>query len=857
MSIARPLTLRPLVLRFALVLGLALAGCGNDDAPAHDAATATDGQDGDLGATDATGASDAGDASAADVADDSSAADVFVPDPDTWASGKVRAKESRAAGKGPLSAGVAVRFLDGPVGVSMAGYGGRFDGRQTHWSDVLKGSAGLYGYQSVKALVLEAGGEKLALVKSPLMSSESYLTDAIARHLSETHGKDFRGRVITMAGHSHHTTARYWPLPQSLGSVGADSFDTEVAEQIAAVFAAAIAAADDARAPAEWAWAKAEDWDPNDEVYRDRRGENDPTYGKDPRLTLLAVRAKAGGAPLATVIHFPIHGTVFGGDNDMLTEDAPGYVEHKFEEHHFATTGKPMVAMFAQSAGGDASPAGDGLGHPGLARLERLGEAAAPKISALYATLQWQSEAELAVRSQRVELKWPRLYAGKPYENEFANAAGPYIWGAWQCKAAADDAGPSMQGKLKLCVDVGKLVELLGEQVPHEAAHQAYLTSARIGDLWMLTMPGEPTWSIVKWAREQAATRTWAGKPMELMVIGYSQDHYLYLSAPDDWYLGGYESEMSLWGPAGGPFFAQMGLQLIDEMAAGFNGPTLYEESPSLLPPKVFTPRPFERAKTPGLVVEQPAATVARVQTARFSALCGDPAHGSPRLVLQRQVAGGAFADVPAMHGWKGAVYDNSRYEMVSVYLPDPPPQKHQSVAVRSHRWRFHWQVPPGWPTGTYRFHLACAAIAEDAAAAEPAAVQVDSTPFAVGPAEGVTLTVAGEAVAGGTLELAMRVPGVPETKEKDATGEGHWAASGYRLLDGTVKHQALALVRRPLKVELLVSAGEVLATVDAPFDAGKDRNVVALPEKLGAAVTQVRAWVADDDVPAKAAATP
>lgn len=843
----------PKFVLFVSLLLVALVGCSDDPAADKDAssvdASANDGT-GDSASTDAAG--DVGDGTGDATADGSGVADVFVPDPATWAKDKVRAKESKPAGKGPLSAGVAVRFIDGPVGVSMAGYGGRFDGRQSHWSDVLKGSAGFYGLQAVKAMVLEAGGEKLALVKSPLMSSESYLTDAIARQLKQAHGKDFDGRVITMAGHSHHTTARYWPLPPSLGSVGADSFDTEVAERAAAVFAAAIAAADDARKPAEWAWAAQDDWDPKDEVYRDRRGENDPTYGKDPRLLLLAVRDKASGAPLASVIHFPIHGTVFGDDNDMLTEDAPGYVEHKFEDHFFAQTGKPIVGMLAQSAGGDASPAGDSLGHPSLARLERLGEAAAPKIFALYQTLQWQAEAELAVRSQRVELKWERLYAGKPYEKEFENAVGPYIWGAWQCKAASDSAGPSMQGKLKLCVDVGKLVEILGAPVPNEAAHQAYLTSARIGDLWMLTMPGEPNWSIVKWARDQAASRTWNGKPMNLAVIGYAQDHYLYLSAPDDWYLGGYESEMSLWGPAGGVFFAGMGLELIDEMAAGFNGPALAEESPSLLQPAPFSPRAFERAKAPGTVAEQPAASVGRTQTARFSADCGDPAHGPPHLVLQRKDDKGAFVDVPATHGQQGAAYDNRRYEMVSAYVPDPPQEQHESVSVRQHRWHFFWQVPAGWPTGEHRFRLRCTAIAEGAASDVPAEVEVDSQPFAVGPAEGVTVTVDGAVTSGASVGLAMRVPGVPQQMETSPVGKGKWAASGYRLLDRDTKHQALALVRVPLKVELLDAGGAVLATIDAAFDAATQRNVVAVPGSLSATVVQLRVWVAADAVPAK-----
>ena len=815
-----------------LLVGLLLAGgCSSDDGGAKDAATA--------------------DSGAADV-DDSS--DAFVVDKETWGRNKVRVDEALAAGKGALQVGVAMRFIDGPVGVSMAGYGARIDGRRTHWSDKLKGSAGFYGMQSIKVVAIEVGDQRMALVKSPLMCSESYLTDAIARHLQADHDLDFRGRVITMAGHSHHATARFWPLPASLGSVGADSFDAEVAEEIATQFSDAIAEAWAKRAPAEWAHGSVEDWDPNDDVYRDRRGANDPTYGKDPRLTLLAFRRKADATPLATIIHFAIHGTVFGGDNDMLTEDAPGIVEHKFEEAFFAAKGKPVYGMFAQAAGGDASPAGDSLGHPHLARLERLGEAAAPRILALYDTLTWSSETELAIRSQRVELVHERLYKGKSfkgqsYESEFANEYNdPYIWGGWQCIGGGLEEGETMQTKPKLCVDLGIFLSLLEAPMPHGEAHQAYLTAARLGDVWLMTMPGEPAYSVVKYAREEAAKRTWNGKPMDVMVLGYSQDHLLYLTAPDDWYTGGYESEMSLWGPGGGVFFADQGLAMIDAMAAGNNGPAFFEESPSLSPMPTWTPRPRERSVAPGVIVTQPAATLQRTQTVSFAANCGDPGLGTPRLEVER-ADGAGFAAIPARHGWVDVHYDNSRYEMVSVYDPDPPQLKKLSVAARTHLWRFYWQVPADWPAGSYRLHLRCNVLPADTAATEAQALDLKSSAFAVDLADGTTLTAALDGLA---LTLSMRVPGVAKVETKaTAPALGRWASAGYRLLDRDVKHSAAALVRADLKVEILDASGTVQATIDAPFEPkiGANRATLTAAPPAGGSL---RVWLASDAVPAK-----
>lgn len=774
----------------------------------------------------------------------------YVPDPATWGRNKTRHDEEHPAGKGPLQVGVATRIIDGPVGVSMAGYGGRNKGRKTHWSDKLKGTAGFYGMQSIKAIVVSVGDERMAFVKSPLMSSESYLTDAIARHLKTTHGLDFEGRVITVAGHSHHTTARYWPLPDLLGHVGADSFDAEVAEGDAALFAEAIAEAWNGRVPAEWAHGQRDDWDPNDEVYRDRREQNNPTYGKDPRLSMMAFRRKADAVPLAVVFNFPLHGTVFGDDNDVFTEDAPGYVEHKFEEAFFARTGKPVFGLFAQSAGGDASPAGDSLDHPPLARLERLGEAAAPKILSLYDTLTWSSETELAIRSQRIELVHERIYKGRPWENEFAGESGaPFTWGGWQCFGE----GETMEGKPKLCVDLEMFLGLLEVEMPHNAPHQAYLTVARLGDVWMLTMPGEPAWSIVKYAREKAALKTWNGKPANLMVLGYSQDHFLYLTAPDDWYLGGYESEMSLWGPGGAVFFADESLAMMDAMIAGKNGPALFAESPSIAPVPEWTPRVRERSIKPGELVVQPPSSVTRTQTVQFAANCGDPALGNPHVRVQRK-DGEAFVDIPARHGWAAHTYDNSRYEMVSIYDPDPPPFKNQSEAARTHLWRFYWQVPSDWPAATYRLHLDCPVLPSGSEATTPTVLSLDSTPFTVSQPEGASLAAT---IEGRTLSLALHVPGVEQQMtESVAPATGKWISAGYRLLDSKVRHNESAFVKAPLKVEVLDAGGTVITTLDAPVNGNGNGNVATLPADPPTGAWSVRAWLAADAVPAKVTAS-
>ena len=108
--------------------------------------------------------------------EDSAPPDALPPQPDAGDPGHVfgqgieRPRIAKEAASGPLRAGVAVAWSDGPVGVSMAGYGGR-SGLKTPWSDVLKGSRGFLGRSNLKVLVLEVDGERLAFIKSPFMSS--------------------------------------------------------------------------------------------------------------------------------------------------------------------------------------------------------------------------------------------------------------------------------------------------------------------------------------------------------------------------------------------------------------------------------------------------------------------------------------------------------------------------------------------------------------------------------------------------------------------------------------------------------------------------------------------------------------
>lgn len=734
--------------------------------------------------------------------------------------------------QGPLKAGVAVGHLTGPVGASMAGYGGRTPTNNTPWNDVLNGAAGFYGYGAAKAIALEVEGERLVLLKIPTMSSEASITEGTLAKLKDVHGIDLTGRLITGATHSHHNIARYWRLPKLLAAVGADSPDEEIIDRITTQLAQVVAAAIADLGPAEWGTAAAEDWDPDHHIYRDRRSANDPTYGKDPRLTILAVR-RPDGTPMAAILNFGMHGTVFDSDNELFTEDAPGGLELKFEEHFFARSGTPIFAMFMQSGGGDASPAGDRFDHPGAARIELIGEDAAPKIYATYEDVAWKSELRLGVRSRRIDL----TYAGIGYDKipEFKNAADyPYTWGGWQCTGPvpADDANPatSSEGMPKDCTDIKTLIEQAGETVPHGEVHQMYTTVASLDDFFLVTLPGEPTYSVVKHVREELQARDVRG-----MVVGYSQDHMLYLTHPDDWYQGGYESEMSLWGPLAATHIVGRQMELVEALKAGEGTPVWSEESANLSLPKPFEPRAIERSEDAGSLLQDVTSDIQRGDTVRLGWGGGDPSLGDPRVVLQVESSPGEFTDVPAPSGWPGAALDNSRYHMLTHYDPDPKPNK-KILPSRKHHWYVDYQAPLDLPAGSYRL-VATGPAMEDALTD----YEVASGPFLVGAGKADLLTAT---LKDGTLTVAWT------HEQPQQVLIETWPTDAYRLLDATVPPTMPATVRATITLDFFVDGEPAGDTFEVPFTPNKGHLLDFARTGLPALGLAVRAHLTSDIVP-------
>lgn len=802
------------------LLGLSIGGCGADPAEPPETTDTTDTNDpndtNDVEDTLDTG----GDSSSieVDTGDTGSAEVDTTPFPTERPADR---HEPRPAASGPLFVGVAQLPLDPPVGVSMGGFGNRTGPTDSPWADMFFASVGSHGHLWVKAIVFEVAGERLVLLKVPLPFSEDSLTHSMLDVLASRFGLDLRGRVITAATHSHAGPARFWQLPAPLGVAGIDNPDDELIVRFGERMAEVVAMAVDDLAPAEWGFAVLEDWDPEDRVYRDRRGANDPRWGKDPRLTVLGVRR--GGEPLVVMANFAMHGTILGADNRLLSDDAGGGFEVELERELFERFGVPAMGVFTQAGGGDAAPAGDRLGHRGEQRIQMVGVEGAGILVDVFEGLTWQSSTELAVRSRLVGLQHGWIYGDS---GEFDSATGP-ILGSLQCDIDPA-AGRSQEGRPKECIELAGVFELLDLSLPHPELNQTYLTVGRLGPLAMVTVPGEPTHSIVEYARQQVEALG-----VTALVIGYSQDHLLYFTHPDDWYAGDYEAEFSVWGPWAGVHLVDRQVDVVRAMWAGDNGPTYYEEVADLSPPLSTGRRPLERSVGAGVVVRTPDAAK-RLEVIEVEVGGGDPALGLPRFSLEAEVDG-SFVPVEVA----GRPLDTGRLDGVTLYRPIPK-NGAEVLAERDHRWIWRFQISPDMPAGRYRVSMTGLAVIS--AGALPTRWSAVSEVFSVVQDPAATLEV--KALGDDQFGAILTHPPSPL-----ATADGE-PLSGFRVFDPSVGPGSRITVREVLKV-VVERGAERLELELAP---GEALDLSGSSLAVGAGVT-VSAHLASDRIPSPVSA--
>lgn len=514
-----------------------------------------------------------------------------------------------AAEVGAVKAGIGEARLDLPIGSPLGGYGSRvrilggvdLDTRKDRVNVGMVPSLGTHDVPIVRAVALEVGGEKLVVVRLDSIYTIDNTVFALEKALAED--GSLRGRVIIAATHSHASYAG-WQGSYILMPGGNDRPREDMFNRVVASLKEAASQALANMEPARIGVAVTSNFDPDDTVTVDRRGENNELPGpdgndagkrKDGQAWVLRVD-RADGSPMVALADFPIHGTVTESDNLLATTDAPGAVEH-------ATTslmGYPVIHL--QGAGGDVTPVYDN-GRPrctddyrclDIPSLEVIGARGARLLKPLIDGVQTGDTAamEVVTRSFRTGRKAVvtrpdgRVLSYAPvlpedqepdYKlldddgkvavpiDEFNTELGAGLCGEIGKKPPFPKTGlPGQSSKLgpySACLEISRglplifsLFYLKEEDYKTPGCDTIRITTSAIrlagtptGDYLITTVPGEPTAPLVQYIRNRSPAT-----PERTLILGYAQDHIGYVLTAEDWLAGGYEPSINIWGPLEG-----------------------------------------------------------------------------------------------------------------------------------------------------------------------------------------------------------------------------------------------------------------------------------------------------------------
>ena len=360
---------------------------------------------------------------------------------------------------GPLRAGVGRADVTPPVGTPLGGYAARKGGPST----------GVHDPIHVKAVVLDDGDTRLALVTSDLVGTNPEMV----RKVSEATGIPAE-RLLVSASHTHSGPGAYAKGAFAFIALGA--FRESVFEQLTAGTIRAVREAQASLQPAALAIGETQ----FPEFMRNRR----KLKIKDPGLWLMRVDT-AEGRPLAALLNLTAHSTVLEEENMEFSGDWPAFTQAFLEREI-----PGLTALYTNGAEGDISPnIPDNSSTFEGARAH--GELGGRKALELYRTLKPAREVKLGSRAAALSL--PQTFSGA----------------------------------------------LLG------AGKETRLQCLSINDALLIAVPGEPI-TYLGLALKEHARRQGVKLPV---IIGLANDHLGYFLTEGEMKKGGYEAQVSFFGP--------------------------------------------------------------------------------------------------------------------------------------------------------------------------------------------------------------------------------------------------------------------------------------------------------------------
>ena len=519
---------------------------------------------------------------------------------------------------GALKVGAAEGLLELPIGCPEGGYTFRakilgntanVDYRDSDYTVGFSPSTGIQTTPTIKAFWFENGQENLVALEVDVIYAYDDLLRELTERISDATGEDMDGRVTLSTNHTHNGPGNF--TAQVMFYLGGDRYNHEVFTRYAEQATAVAVEAYESRQEAAVGIGYFRDWDPDDYVYRDRRGENNELQiwddlpagnRKDPIMWMMRVDTTAGD-PMAVLYGFGMHGTLGDADNTLLSVDAPGHLDYGFAEQFDS----PVVVAHFQGAGGDASPASE---DDWFARDESVSERAGPMLYEAWeqvptgtasvtmetrtrgvvqhlddihvtrnGTVDWSylpfdedREPDLEIYADDGSLLSPFDEFNAEHGAAFCGDESPYLM-SYDIDADVYPYSSCTQpeGFITLLKNAFELDE--EPELPLVESLKTVITTASFGPLPTLFDDGTQGEADLFWSFWPGEVCDYFGEMVRrrvadelgyesIIVTGYSQDHEGYLLIAEDWLMGGYEPNIGLWGPLQGDWVIEQSLEM-------------------------------------------------------------------------------------------------------------------------------------------------------------------------------------------------------------------------------------------------------------------------------------------------------
>lgn len=425
---------------------------------------------------------------------------------------------------GPLRAGAAAVEIVLPNGTALAGFGaaprratdgsalfsfgpllpgGCLDPDPSTAAVLFTPNTGTRDPLTARALVLDNGARRLAIVKIDAIGMSRRLRDAVAAAAGSGPLPIPAAHVAVVATHTHSGPAGVadqiaWQI------IASDCYSQAVFE---AVRSAAVQALEAARA----ALVDAQLGVNSTHVAGISRNRRPQPYAPGPapldtELALIKV-VTTGGTPIAALFNFAIHGTWYDDQNLQFSADVMGAMERQVQ----LATG--AVAIFTNGAEGDVAPQKSAA----LDTVDKVGALVAGEVLALWNATATTPTADLRAVFTDIAMPAPRY-----------NPVGCLPLGGSSttlCDLMPGGAPPTLP-----------LPRWVSTTLPFQAL--------RINDTVLVAVPGEPVTELGTAIRD-AATAAGLGRGY---VLAVANDHGGYFTTTTQYDLATYEGAATLYG---------------------------------------------------------------------------------------------------------------------------------------------------------------------------------------------------------------------------------------------------------------------------------------------------------------------